>query len=108
MRRSPNTPVEILRAAKRLIENPERWTQNAPARHATGEPCGSYSVYAVCWCAIGAIYKASAGSDAVEAAIAAMPKGFVDDNDTLGHAKTMANFDIGIANAESQGEVLPA
>jgi hypothetical protein len=48
--------VEILRAARERISDPERWTQGSFARSANDEPISPFSSRASCWCARGALY----------------------------------------------------
>lgn len=55
------TPLQILTDARALIDSPEKWTKNADARDANGEEIGVYSVAATCFCAYGAIERASEG-----------------------------------------------
>lgn len=93
--------------ARKLIEKPENWTQGAWARDCLGTPVPARSAEATCWCAEGAIGRASIdfvtktraerilvlkgyGGGYME-----MPCAF---NDTLDHANTLAAFDAAIAS----------
>ena len=52
--------LEILRKARKLIEDPERWTKGQFARDTDGEPLSNgFDSDAVCWCAAGAIEHVS-------------------------------------------------
>jgi hypothetical protein len=53
------SPAAILRAARRLIEEPERWTKGAAARDSAGKRVESGDTSAQCWCAYGAIGRAT-------------------------------------------------
>ena len=53
------TPREVLLAAAELVE--QGWTQGAGARGRSGKPVATLGRSAVCWCAIGAIKRASDG-----------------------------------------------
>lgn len=97
-----------LKAAKALIDTPEKWTKGAFARDRDGD-----DVYetdgdtAVCWCAVGAINKAfgcHAGLTVVQALYAALPADFqlvasFNDHPDTTHADVMALFDRAIAEA---------
>lgn len=62
------TPADVLERAAALIEQPGKWTQGAFARAANGNPIGPLSPNATCWCAYGAIGRATGdGWPAVEA-----------------------------------------
>lgn len=49
--------VEILIAAKALIDTPEKWTKGALARKSLTSPfsCATRDPEATCWCAMGAL-----------------------------------------------------
>jgi hypothetical protein len=49
----------IILAAAALIENPEAWTQNVPARNKKGASVDANSQQACSWCALGAVDKVS-------------------------------------------------
>jgi hypothetical protein len=50
---------EILKRARKLIEDPARWTRAAFARDPAGNPLGWSDSAAVCWCSMGALYAIS-------------------------------------------------
>ena len=47
------TTLDILKAARATLANPENWTKGCYARDAAGNMCKPYSPNAVKWCAIG-------------------------------------------------------
>lgn len=103
------TPAEQLRAAKALIDAPEKWTREAFARNAQGVP--TILRKATCFCALGALdfaghvalaYDESAEDllkDAVPTRFMNSITAFNDHPDTT-HADVMALFDRAIALAE--------
>lgn len=118
--------VETLRAARKLIEKPESWTQGAYARDAysrdevlsdegSWEELKAWDERAVCRCSLGAIYAASGNCDAPEAILflrsaivspdffIAEENDIVDWNDNIArtHAEVMAAFDHAISLAET-------
>lgn len=46
-----------LRAAKALIDTPEKWTQRVYARDSMGFTCESENSAAVCFCSLGALFR---------------------------------------------------
>lgn len=119
----PQTAVDILRAARKLIEKEENWTRVAYARDKNSEPVRYNDQDAVCFCFVGAVYRA-AKSDFDETGLVQKAKaiGFFvqaryDElypatvysvsqfhahviNDTLPHARVLANIDKAITLAE--------
>jgi hypothetical protein len=55
--------TEVLVASRELISNPNCWTKYTLARAADGSLAEPTDEAAVCWCAVGAIYKAANASD---------------------------------------------
>jgi hypothetical protein len=51
--------LDILTAAKKLIETPEKWTKQYSARTRDGVACPSYDPKAVCFCSTGALTRAA-------------------------------------------------
>jgi len=51
------TTLQILRAARDLISDPERHTRGANARNAEGNPVPPQSPESVCYCMVGALLK---------------------------------------------------
>lgn len=49
--------VRVLRAARKILEDRRRWTQNAYARDKFGSPVPAYAPEAKCFCALGAMRK---------------------------------------------------
>lgn len=52
------TTIDILRDAKALLERPNGWTQGCCARNAKGVPTNLEFDEAVCFCAMGALWRA--------------------------------------------------
>lgn len=110
------TPAEQLRAAKALIDTPERWTKKVFARNAAGFGVDVDNPDAVCFCSLGAIAKV-VDHDPREVWIGCgieLPRNYLeqaaggfrfvtdinDDHDTT-HADIMKLFDDAIALAEA-------
>lgn len=103
---------QLLERSRELIADPKHWTQGVGARDASGNPIASDAPECVCWCAAGAIYKAS--SDALDDGYAshygetklwvdqmAWKRGFANIeslNDNTDHATVLAVFDEAIAS----------
>jgi hypothetical protein len=49
--------LHALRGARARISSPTNWCRGAGARDTQGQPCGSFSTNAVCWCVGGAIER---------------------------------------------------
>ena len=56
---NPNAAVVLLTNARRIIANPDAWTQNASARTADGVMVDALDGAAVRFCAIGALVCAN-------------------------------------------------
>ncbi len=94
--------LETLKAARALIEDPERWTQGAFARDAEGHSTPPCSPDAVCWCATGALRQVCPEGLSQEVFLALEPTGSPESvNDDEGYAATIAMFDRAIATAEA-------
>lgn len=94
--------LEVLREARELIADPERWTRGAGARDANGSSVHPRAEEAVRWCAIGAIDRADPSiiSDALDA-LHAVTRGEVETvNDRGGHKRVLALFDRAIRATE--------
>lgn len=96
------TTADTLRAARALIEQPERWTTTYLARNKQGRITGHASEDAVCWCAIGAIYKVTTDDpspylDVLRRITGNDLSGF---NDSRTHAEVLDAFDRAIEIAE--------
>lgn len=109
------SPMEILKAAKERISDPERWTRGWFARNGAGHRVEASSPNAVCYCAAGSLYAEEAiplradiveladGRPAFECLIsAAAPRTISYINDHDGHAATLAMFDRAIQLAEQE------
>jgi hypothetical protein len=98
--------ADILRAARKRIEDPAHWTKGTFARDSDGFAVKVESPRAVCFCAIGAVYAAFGKGDIVGARDyldgAAGMRVVVDINDHGTHADVLALFDRAIALAERE------
>lgn len=108
------TDIEILIAARDLISNPARWTQNFLAKDEYEYHVDPLSPDAVCWCAFGAIEKVGddwksfllgkgASKFLVEASEELFRDGVSTVNDTLGHQAILAVYDRAIELAGQNG-----
>ena len=114
---STKTPLDLLVEAREIIAPPSAWTTHTYARDQRGAGCPPEGDRAVCWCAIGALYRA-AGSpvedapDNVERALtilreqldASRPEGLErvgvgTYNDTHDHAEVLVLYGRAIACA---------
>jgi hypothetical protein len=100
------TTVETLRDAKALIDTPAKWTQNADARRSNNIPCSYANPDAICFCIVGAVWRASGEFSKAFHLVhwQAQEEGrrvtqFNDHPDTS-HNDVMAFFDRAIALAE--------
>ena len=96
--------TEVLTKARDLISSPERWTQGASARSASGDVVHVSSPDAVSWCALGAIEKAADYKETwFEEAVKlcdVIPHGIATFNDSHAHAEVLAAFDKAIEKNE--------
>lgn len=100
------TTLEVLIAARKLIEKPENWTRAFLARDSHGDPVYVHSDKAVCFCAMGALHKAIGETsaeyldvvdDAAESlASAARIDTVAGFNDTHTHDEVLVLFDKAI------------
>ena len=100
------TTVETLRDAKALIDTPAKWTQHADARRSNNIPCSYANPDAICFCIVGAVWRASGEFSKAFHLVQwqAQEEGrhvvqFNDHPDTS-HNDVMAFFDRAIALAE--------
>jgi hypothetical protein len=112
------TPLEVLKGARELLADEERWTTKEYSRTAAGVGCNDpLSEYARRWCLAGAIAKASGRQPGDhEPAIRALaqivrepgvtqPLGAIAIfNDDATHAEVLAVLDRAIAAASPQPE----
>lgn len=96
-----------LRAAKALIDTPEKWTRRAYAKTSQGVACLFSDEAAQCFCALGAIFRVTPSLDrevaAVDAIKRAMGVNYIPSfNDYHSHAEVMEAFDRAIAAAEAE------
>lgn len=98
--------LEVLIAARKLIEKPENWTRAFLARDNYGDPVYVHSDKAVCFCAMGALHKAVGETqgeflDVVDDAAATLASAARIDtvagfNDTHTHDEVLVLFDKAI------------
>jgi hypothetical protein len=96
--------LDILIRARKLIEAPERWTKGAMARNSVGARVSAYAPDAICFCAQGALKKASDWDDHLSQAALRLnraitiPVGYITYNDEpeTTHADILALFDRAI------------
>ena len=99
------TPLEILKAARALITDPQHWTQGMNARDLAGGWVQFNDPTAVAWCGLGALSAACEQWDeiAYEHLLAQCQEdggGVCNINDTFGHAYILAAYDRAIAKLE--------
>lgn len=97
--------IAIIRRAREIISDPEKWTQGTYARDRDGAPIHPGDEEASCWCALGAIAKAAIeleaqpgdGSAAADRLwnISKRPVGWVNDYGprVQAHAAVLSLFD---------------
>lgn len=108
------TPKEVLIAARALISDPSKWTQQEYARDDASNGVGSLDESAVCWCSYGAIERAAGTRltgriDTIlcDAALDIFNSGCVSViNDSRSHADVLRMFDraIELASAKTRSE----
>lgn len=76
-----STVLQTLKDARALIEDPKHWTRFAPARDANGKEVFASGQDAVCWCALGAIAKATAWCALIEPAAAELEETIAANGD---------------------------
>ena len=105
------SPAEILRAARKLIERPQSWTQEVYARKADGEECGWDSPQACRRCMEGAIFVAYDHAERfTQMEVLKVTSDACDGNDIAQwndapdrtHAEVLVAFDHAIALAEAE------
>lgn len=108
--------ADILRSAKKLIENPENWCKGVYAKNSCGKTVSYLSPDATSWCAMGAILKMGGSEHEYRllcTAALGMPRclaftsingsySAASLNDACGHEVVMTMFDQAIFMAESE------
>jgi hypothetical protein len=103
--------AEILKAAKALIADPERWTVREYAIKADSSPAWGYETDACKWCALGALQyvllSRVTGGTQPRLLLDSVANGLHDEgvtgvNDDLGHAAVMRMYDKAIELAEER------
>lgn len=96
--------LEVLIAARKLIEKPENWCKGAYARTARDYEVGPKEATATKWCVFGAVWKVADDPNGIAAsnarwALNEQADGAVLLNDTTSttHADVLAAFDRAIA-----------
>jgi len=102
---------EILKEAKKLIEKEKHWTQKTYARDSQGVSISPDSIYAVSFCAIGAIMEVCETRQTAKYyryLQKALPSDFERNlsyfNDNSSHKEVMQLFDKAIWLAEIAGD----
>lgn len=107
--------LEILIAARALIEKPENWAQGIFAADSEGNELPAWSLNANCFCAIGAIARAGKmtngtacyhpATDALASVLGKKATSAVAEfNDTRSHSDVLDLFDRAIAAASAHRE----
>lgn len=100
--------IATLKAARKLISVPKRFTREASARDADGNSTHSTLPAAVCWCSLGAIWHVAGytkSANDAEAALALAMGGQVSEfNDTHTHPEVLAAFDAAIKRLEQSND----
>lgn len=101
--------VEILKAARERISDPERWTTRVGARDQAGDATLVLDPNACKWCALGSIEAETNGPGVLYAEASAAlflgtqnEYGVVGTNDHLGHDAVLAMYDRAIQLAEQE------
>jgi hypothetical protein len=101
------TTLETLKAARKMIEKPENWTQGELGRKADGTPIKNGAIsslgQATCFCAAGALLMVIRGKrrapwNCLQAVMGDYVPSF---NDTHTHAEVLAAFDAAIAKEQA-------
>lgn len=102
------TLIPDLRAVRELLSDPDRWTQGAYARDATGHTVLTYAPDACRWCIAGACDRTAPSTARALQARAALARQagvrLSTFNDTNGHPEVLALIDKAIAAAEAEAE----
>jgi len=112
------TPLEILRKARDLISDPQRWSRNYYATRSDNAPCGETAEEACKWCAMGAITKVGWPEAHFDVRVGAkflladkakdlFGMGIIDVNEKCGHAAVLKCFDSAIASLTTPQEATP-
>jgi hypothetical protein len=108
MTREQRAVIATLRRARKLISQPERWTRAHFARDARGRGLTPNNADAVCFCAVGAIQRASGSLayDTPEIRALGYRLGSAiphwNDHPRRTHAQVLARFDRTIARLEAK------
>ena len=100
--------LNVLRFGRALISSPDKWTVDAYARDKEGWPCDEQGDEAVCWCTLGAMYKAWTNfccskeefDEAKGLLRVEFGKPIPQGNDSSTHAEVLAYWDGAIRKAE--------
>lgn len=100
----PTTVLAALKAARRLLSKPERWTKGWFAKDKDGADVSELSKHATCFCPEGAIYRSAPGlleTDALAALERGLPKQWYsvplwNDAPRRTHAQVLRLFDRAI------------
>lgn len=101
-------PLTILRKARALLDDPQKWCQKAYAKTKWGNHIGPETKAAAQWCAVGAMRKVAGAGDISDAL--RMLDTYVRDGDIVSyndakcrkHAQVLKVFDRAIAKMEKE------
>lgn len=111
-----NEVAELLKAARKVIEKPENWTQRVLARNVVGSEVDTDSAEACRWCTMGALFRVLDERNGCDNLInrsrpflnkaaqqlSLLPWDCAESyNDSHTHAEVLALFDKAIASAEA-------
>lgn len=112
---TPVRTIDVLRAARKRIEDPKRWTRMAFARTSDGTGVTSDCDAAAKWCLVGSLWKerrnfglSADDTDPLMRALCVLAarlgdyRTLVDANDSGGHAVALRILDAAIAELEGQ------
>ena len=100
--------LDVLKKARKLVSDREKWTVGAAARMVSGHVCGPTSGFATSFCALGAVACVARDDDDAEFAAVqllrkfAAPMTVAQTNDAGDHKAVLALFDRAIAYAEKR------
>jgi hypothetical protein len=110
------TPIEILTQARDLIADESSWTTGVAARDMWSHEEPPESIDAVCWCAVGALWKIGGQSCYIDSALGMLVhscltlynKEIDETNDELGHSAIIAAYNHAIKELSIEDEELDA
>ncbi len=101
--------VKILREARALIADKSRWTTETYARDSNGIATQYDSPEGICYCALGALYKAAGSvvwAAEAEGILNTAAKPYLDAADVRGSIACINDGDVQISDLESHDAVI--